>query len=379
MLDPVERIYNILHLLRDGCIRDGGGVLPEDRDWFAIPLSPAQFKAFEDKLEATGEYSAEGGGYAGVKGYYGDKVRWDYDPTFKGGEYVIRQSTPRHGGFVEEVKKALEGELRRVVDIVLTNSDGETTATIQPLVKMWFRTRATVELLLGNNTTVYRSPDVMFTTNLALPTLIVECVVGININGNETATISVWRRSMEALEGGRKSWALRCDVDAVPFRSVNGETCKGELELSLADVVQDAYSARHSGKPFVNLSMHKVAITFATLADHLTEVEARVEQWKAEEEKWMADCDAEASNNSGRDDYQVVGSPNDDDDDSDDSGEFESFEIFEEHCQAKLSRELRDAEENLKLDAYFELEKLEVEREAEEKRQKETAQSNATS
>ncbi|KAK4896479.1 hypothetical protein LTR27_005695 [Elasticomyces elasticus] len=235
MLDPVERIYNILHLLRDGCIRDGGGVIPEDRDWFAISLSPAQFKAFEDKLEVTGEYSAEENGYGGVKGYYGDKVRWDYDPTFKGGEYVIRQSTPRHGSFVEEVKKALEGELRRVVDSVLTNSDGETMATIQPLKKMWFRTRATEELLLGNNTTVYRSPDVMFTTILALPTLIVEvsyahqdsgtlerlaenwlvsrlhrvqCVVGIIING-ETATISVRRRSMEALEGGRKSWALQ--------------------------------------------------------------------------------------------------------------------------------------------------------------------------
>ncbi|KAK4896480.1 hypothetical protein LTR27_005696 [Elasticomyces elasticus] len=171
---------------------------------------------------------------------------------------------------------------------------------------------------------------------------------------------------------------VRCDVDAVPFRSGSGETCKGELELSLGDVVQDAYSARHSGRPFVDLSMHKVAITFATLADHLTEVEARVEQWKAEEEKWMADCDAEALNNSGRDDYQVVGPPNDDDD-SDDSGEWESLEVIEDDFQAKSSRELRNAAENLKLDAYFELEKLEVEREVEEKGQKETAQSSAIS
>ncbi|KAK5690628.1 hypothetical protein LTR97_012184 [Elasticomyces elasticus] len=400
MLDPVERIYNILHLLRDGCIRDGGGVLPEDRDWFAIPLSPAQFEAFEDKLEATGEYSAEENGYAGVKGFYGDKVRWDYDPTFRGGEYVIRQRSTRHGIFCSELTKMLESGLRRVVDAVLDDSDEETAAAIQPLKDMWFRTiaktqlllRSTAkeELLIGKTKAMYRSPEILSTCwDKDVSTFVVEisyayqdrkalkrladswlrsrshhvqCVVGIQINGNEGATVSVWRKSRET-KNGRDSWSFRCDVDAVPFRSIHGETCDGQLELSIADFAPNAIHAQLLKLPFADLSMYQLTVSFADLADLLTNAEAKVERWKAEDETWKAEDEAEALNNPARDDDAIMGPPNDNDDDSE-------HEESDEDEQAKLSRELRDAEENLKLDAYFELEKLEVEREAEEKRQK---------
>ncbi|KAK5714309.1 hypothetical protein LTR17_017240 [Elasticomyces elasticus] len=310
MLDPVEHLYKIIHLMRDGHIRDGGSVLPEDKDWFAISLSPAQFDALKDKLEATGEYSAEGDDYAGVKDYYDDKVRWDYDPLNKGGEYVIRQPSVRHTAFVEELKDVLEDSLRPIVDRILTNSDGPTTAVLKPLEKMWFRTRATEKLLLGGDTTIYRSPDIMFTTQArTLPTFIVElsyahqdsgvlqrlaqdwlgsqlhrveCVVGITIDGDQGATISVWRRGEKTKEDGQKYWVVRCDMDGVRFRWSSGEPCEGELELSLADFVPDALWARQCNTRLFDESMRRVVVTFADLAEALTLAEAedeRVRNW----------------------------------------------------------------------------------------------------
>ncbi|KAI7279025.1 hypothetical protein KC345_g5600 [Hortaea werneckii] len=85
------------------------------------------------------------------------------------------------------------------------------------------------------------------------------------------ATVSIWRRSVAIDEEGEEIGMCTCAIEAVPFRSANGEICEGVIELKLCDLLP---ATAIVALPSSLASDHMIKIPFTTLVAPLAAAEA---------------------------------------------------------------------------------------------------------
>lgn len=110
----------------------------------------------------------------------------------------------------------------------------------------------------------------------------IRCVVAVDITyipaehkgsrKDKTATVSVWRTSLEEHDGELVG-ICRQDVDAAPFRDCTGRPCEGDLQLTLADFLHPV--VREKVLPAtMRDGKETLSVPFETLAKLLNEAES---------------------------------------------------------------------------------------------------------
>ncbi|KAK3045343.1 hypothetical protein LTR09_013022 [Extremus antarcticus] len=285
---------------------------------YVFCLTPAEFTEFEQLL----------GPDQWLKGYYEDKVKYDWEPPRKVGEkgrYILRKFPGGHERFVCEVSDAITLGIKQLADHV--EQDGrKTAAELRQVYSTGSKTLALHEPVLEQSRSqnsveeaveARRSPDKSFahTAQPHLPTLVVEvscsqqrkdlaylaegyivdskhkirCVVGLDIayqpptrkgkrkKPEKQATLSVWRPGSETTHDGRNVSVCRTDVDNDSFRDDEGQACEGTLTLSVKDLVPastiDCLPA--------SAAEQSLTLDFATLAAFLSRAEEHeaVAEW----------------------------------------------------------------------------------------------------
>jgi hypothetical protein len=301
--DPIiERIENVI----DRCSR---GEIPKPDQRSEFELSPSQLDDLERGLQDE---------KPSLWCFWVHKLRYDYEASDSGGKLVLRMPSAVHEDFIGSLESTIEKELASLAN-QLSTKDETTAAEIRRIRKSGSTTLQYTEPELDGSdqeatrepVIVRHSPDASFKHPIAgsqAPGLVVEvsysqqskklsrlaesyiinsehrirCVVAIDItyippehkgsHKDKTATVSVWRASLEEHDGELVG-ICRQDVDAAPFRDRTGRPCEGVLQLTLADFLHPVLrkkvlpAAMRDGK-------ETLSIPFATLAKLLNEAES---------------------------------------------------------------------------------------------------------
>ncbi|KAF2167420.1 hypothetical protein M409DRAFT_54021 [Zasmidium cellare ATCC 36951] len=277
----VDRLLRIIRLHKAGSRPNH----PEEYRPFSLPA--AQLEEFQQRL-----------GQQGLDGYFGDKLRWDYDPRERGGSFKLRMPSQVHERFtalvddaIYESLKGLSVEVKALEDVYKGRST--TIALHAPQLENSSQESEQEDVV------AHRSPDATFyhCSRDALPMCVVEvsysqqrkslprlaetyivdsrhkirCVVGLDIaygTGSKEARVSVWRPGTEVDEDGKRVGVCRCDVDAVVVRGSDGSVGEGELVLNMRDFVPKRLLEEADADK-------TIAIPFARLASLLAAAEAR--------------------------------------------------------------------------------------------------------
>jgi hypothetical protein len=254
--DPIiERVENVI----DRCSR-GEILKPGQRSEFE--LSPTQLDDLERGLQDE---------KPSLWCFWVHKLRYDYEASTSGGKLVLRMPSAVHEDFIGSLESTIEKELANLANIVSTK-DETTAAEIRRIRKSGSTTLQYTEPELDGSdqeatrepVVVRHSPDASFKHPIAgsqAPGLVVEvsysqqskklsrlaesyiinsehrirCVVAVDITyippehkgsrKDKTATVSVWRASLEEHDGELVG-ICRQDVDAAPFRDCTGRPCE---------------------------------------------------------------------------------------------------------------------------------------------------------
>lgn len=304
--DPIiERVESVIDRYGRGEILD-----PDQRSEFE--LSPTQLGDLERGLQDENP---------SLWCFWVHKLRYDYEASTSGGKLVLRMPGAVHEDFIGSLESTIEKELASLAN-QLSKKDETTAAEIRRIRKSGSTTLQYTEPELDGSdqeatrepVIVRHSPDASFKHPIAgsqAPGLVVEvsysqrskklsrlaesyiinsehkirCVVAIDITytppehkesyKDKTATVSVWRASLEEHDGELVG-ICRQDVDVAPFRDRTGRPCEGVLHLTLADFLNPAVrkkvlpAAMRDGKQILS-------IPFKTLAKLLNEAESEHE------------------------------------------------------------------------------------------------------
>lgn len=271
-------------------------------------------RTYKLSLEEFGRFNQRLSEDERLWGYYEDKVRYDYDPRENGGEYVLRMPpSALHDRFVvlvagriqEEVKslarKLAETENHAAELLRQVGQGGSPTLRLQA-PKLENSSQSSTE---GGEASavVHKSPDATFFCEAsALHPLVLEvsysqhvkdlsrlaetyivdsrhrirCVLGLDITyakkgskkQDKTASVSVWRPHVEVDQGERVG-VYKCDMNASPFRNAEGESCAGELKLTLADFLpRDALDD-------MDVAEQSIKVPFEDICQYLLDAEER--------------------------------------------------------------------------------------------------------
>jgi hypothetical protein len=304
--DPIiEHVESVIDRYSRGEILE-----PDQRSEFE--LSPSQLDDLERGLQDE---------KPSLWCFWERKLRYDYEASTSGGKLVLRMPSGVHEDFIGSLESTIEKELATLAN-QLSISDERTATEIRRIRKSGSTTLKYTEPELDGSdqeairepVIVRHSPDASFKHPIAgsqAPGLVAEvsysqqskklsrlaesyiinsehkirCVVAIDItyippehkgsHEDKTATVSVWRASLEEHDGELVG-ICRQDVDAAPFRDRTGRPYEGVLQLTLADFLNPAVrkkvlpAAMRDGK-------QTLSIPFETLAKLLNEAESEQE------------------------------------------------------------------------------------------------------
>lgn len=306
----VDRVFSIQRLRK-------AGLYQGDSDWRAFRLSASEHVELERRLQADDDLWA----------WYCDKVRYDFDSGEE--RYTLRMPSGVHEFFVASVDQAITSGIRGLADRLDASGDAGKEQVVTHLREIRGGRSAIVELHVpqlenssqdttssacGEDVIVPRSPDASYyhAHDRKIPTMVVEvsysqqrkemlrlaesyivdsrheirCVIGLDIpykrqrvtgkakksgqvtQEGEMATVSVWRPDTQ-IEDGEEVGVCRVDVDAVPFRSADNETCTGALELTVADILPTSTLAALPA----SATHETISIPFADLTSFLAHAE----------------------------------------------------------------------------------------------------------
>ncbi|KAK4543761.1 hypothetical protein LTR36_004794 [Oleoguttula mirabilis] len=100
----VDRLISILRLHKAGKPQQA---TESESDWRTFRLSPHEFAELGERLEREEE---------GLRGWYEDRVRYDYEPRAAGGEYVLRMPSATHEGFIARVEDGIARAIAALVE-----------------------------------------------------------------------------------------------------------------------------------------------------------------------------------------------------------------------------------------------------------------------
>ncbi|KAI6912115.1 hypothetical protein KC318_g1907 [Hortaea werneckii] len=307
-MSSVDNLYRVLCSLEAGypCI-------DADETWCVFRLTTSEYDELHQRIQ----------GDETLKGYYEDKVYYDWDPPRAErpkGKYVLRQRGSNYEEYFKaEVTGAIKDEVAALASRLEETGDSNTASDLR-LVKDGGSPPLEFSIPKGteNNQYTLRSPDVTFFYNYRTyyPALVAEfvylqqekslkklahsyivgsrhrigCMIGFDLpkrprkgrhGDDETptavkeeepraATVSVWRRATRRNGDGKTVGTLTCDLDAVPFRSGSGDACDGALKLDISDFLP------HSVAVTLSPSERTIFIPFAKLSVLLNQAEALI-------------------------------------------------------------------------------------------------------
>ncbi|KAI7263317.1 hypothetical protein KC345_g9192 [Hortaea werneckii] len=308
MISSLDELYRIICSLEAGypCI-------DADETWCVFRLTAGEYNELHQRIQ----------GNETVRGYYEDKIYYDWDPPRaerSRGKYVLRQRGSNYEeSFKAEVTDAKKDQLTALA-LRLEKTGDINTAKELSLVRNGGSPALELSVPKGteNKQRIQESPDVTFFYNFKtyFPVLVAElaypqqakslkrladsyivdsrhrirCVIGFDLpkrprkgrrRDNETstaveeeepktATVSVWRFAVRSEEHGKEVGTSTCDLDAVPFRSVSGDACDGALKPDVSDFLP------HSVALTLSPSERTICIPFAKLSELLNQAEALI-------------------------------------------------------------------------------------------------------
>ncbi|TKA74562.1 hypothetical protein B0A49_11233 [Cryomyces minteri] len=361
-LSRVARLLRVLRLQRAGRLDVG----EQEQAWQRLKLTSEEYAESHTRLGQDED----------LEGWYGDRVRYDFDPA--AGLYTLRMPTATHEHFIRKVTTEILKQIHAVANDLpasqsqLANALKEIDEGGSPTIEFYppptvssphsahgpsypavqdveaavdtFEGQTQEQPLLqeeGQEEKVeeteetekeeedeeeeagtacqlvsQHSPDsALFHPSARYPPLIVEvsysqkrkdmpylaesyiidsahavqCVVGLDVEYHApasapkrkkeqkrdmTATLSIWRPGAERDSSGEDVGLCVCDVDAVPFRSSDGEPLDGALTLSVNDILPSELISTVSN-PDVDLLPQRIKIPFSTLTTFLAAAELR--------------------------------------------------------------------------------------------------------